>query len=347
MEKSQNTVTASNNTPKRGLLNSDEEFSPESTQPQKLQKKMDISSSDWQEVLAGIRKIQSIEHNLTSVMQNMTALAKSEELEPLRNDIAEIKGSQLIIQDKIVSIERRVTDLENEVDSIKNNDVNGIISEVDEIRTCTQQLSQINLNNFLIIRHFPIEIKNDRKELCATVQKIFAELQFDIHPNEYDATAMKVRNKELAFIQLKFSSQLLKSKVLSKFRQMKKIEGNEPNFVVEKLTGLPADHALNGTLISMHNRLTKHNIQLLQTARTHVPKYFDFVFDDADGRILAKSGNSFINIGSTEDIEDLIIKIERTKRPPIQSQVGRSDQTASVSGPRRGRSARGGASGRR
>lgn len=329
METDQNLSIRLQDTPKRGKP-SDDEYSPSSLQQQKVQKKMDISPEVLTEILAGIRKINGIELNLSNVMQQM---ARSEELEPLRRDIADIKNSQVIIKEKIESIEKRVSDLENDFDGLKNGDVEGMIEEVDQIRACTQQLSQNHLNNFLIIRHFPLEIKNDRKELLAAVKKIFTILQFDVRENDYDATAMKVHNKDLAFIQLKFSSQLLKGKVLNRFRQMKKLKENEPQFVVEKITGISADHPLNGTIISMHNRLTRNNIELIQAARTHVPNVFDFVFDDAEGRILAKCGNSFKTISSHQEIETLVAKIDQTKRHPQQA-----PQQAPAVVPRRGRS---------
>lgn len=334
MNTDQNLSMRHQETPKRGKP-SDDEYSPNSLQQQKVQKKMDINPEVLNEILTGIRKINSIESNLANVMQQMDRNAKSEELEPLRRDIADIKNSQEIFRQKIESIEKRVSDLENDFDGLKNGDVDGMIEEVDQIRACTQQLSQNHLNNYLIIRHFPLEIKNDRKELFAAVNKIFTILQFDICENDYDATAMKVHNKDLAFIQLKFSSQLLKGKVLSRFRQMKKLKENEPQFVVEKITGVPADHSLNGTTISMHNRLTRNNIELLQAARTHVPKFFDFVFDDAEGRILAKCENSFKTVCSHHDIEQLITKIDQTRRPPQQA---RQQATANTGPPRRGRS---------
>ena len=318
MEAKQHKIDNISNTPKR--KQSDTEFSPESSQPQKVQKNMEVSKEDWCEVLSGIRKINNIETTLGNVMQEMAKLAKSEELEPLKKDIADIKNSQAVFKEKIENIEERICELESEFDTLKNSEVEELISEFDEIKTCTQQLSQSNLNNYLIIRHFPLEIKNDRNELIATVKKIFTVLEFDIHPNEYDVMALKVRNKDLAFIQVKFATQLLKSKVIQKFRQMKKIKANEPQFVVEMFTGLTVSHPLNGTQITMHNRLTKSNVNLLQAARKHVPDYFDFVFDDTDGRILAKSGNSFNTICTNEDISMLIKKIDETKRRPPPSQ---------------------------
>lgn len=335
MENTQKSSVKSKETPKRNKP-SDDEFSPETLQ-KNVNKKMDVTSDELKEILAGIRMINNMEQNLASVMQQMPFIAKSEELELLRRDIAEIKTSHELFKEKIESIDKRVSDLENDFDALKNGDVESMANEVEDIRACTQQLSQSNLNNFLIIRHFPLEIKNDRKELLSTINKIFTALQLDIHDNEFDATAMKVRNKDLAFIQLKFSSQLLKSKVLSKFRQLKKISENEPLFIVEKLTGLTIDHVLNGTTITMHNRLTKHNIEILQAARNHVPKYFDFVFDDAEGRILAKCGNSFNTIHSIENIRTLVDKLESSSRPNQQRQPSRP-QPAPASGIRRGRS---------
>lgn len=339
MEVSQNLSIRHQETPKRNKP-SDDEFSPETSQQQKVHKKMEISPENLSEILDGIRKINGLELSLSNVMHFMKSTAKSEELEPLRVDIAEIKNSQNMIKEKIESMQKRVSELETDLNALKNGDVEGMFEEVDQLRACTQQLSQSNLNNFLIIRHFPLEIKNNRSDIFAAVKKVFTTLQLDIHENDYEASAMKVRNKDLAFIQLKFASQILKSKVLSKFRQMKKIKENEPQLVVEKLTGIPANHPLNGTVISMHNRLTKHNIELLQIARTHVPKYFDFVFDDTEGRILAKCGDSFTPICSTHDIETLVAKSEQTKRPPPsqQSTSGSSTLQASGTNPRRGRS---------
>lgn len=322
MESSPNKSSETSSTPKR--KQSDDEYSPESQQPQKVHKKMNVPTLVWNEVLEGIRKINNIEQCLSNVMQQM---AKSEELEPLRSDIAEIKNSQALIQEKIESIEKRVSDLENDIDELKQSDVEGMISDFDDIKARTQQLSQSNLNNFLIVRHFPVEIKNDRKELLSCVNKIFTTLEFDINPNEYDVMALKVHNKELAFIQIKFSTQLLKSKVINKFRLMKRTKANEPQFFVEMFTGLSTDHSLNGTMISMHNRLTKFNVDLLQAARKHVPNHFDFVFDDADGRILAKNGTSFSTICSNQDISKLVAKIDATKRqrpPPDTSNSSRS-----------------------
>lgn len=321
MEENQFLECEPSNTPKRNKP-SDDEFSPESAQPQKVLKKMEISQEEWREVLEGIRQINSISQ----------LMAKSEELEPLRQDIADIKNSQIAIKEKIESIEKRVSDLEADFDGLKNDDVEAMISDVEDIKSRTEHFAQINLNNILIIRHFPLEIKSDRTELLSTVKKIFASLQIDITENDYDASAMKVRNMDLAFIQLKFSTQLLKSKVLKKFRQMKKLKENEPSFLTEKYTGLSADHALNGKLITMHNRLTKYNIDLLQAARSHVPKHFDFVFDDADGRILAKSGNTFHNIHTTEDIEILVDKIDKSRSnqraPPNETNAGSSRGTS-------------------
>lgn len=170
---------------------------------------MEISQEEWREVVEGIRQINSISQ----------LMAKSEELEPLRQGIADIKNSKIAIKEKIESIEKRVSDLEDDFDGLKNEDVEAMISDVEDIKSRAEHLAQINLNNFLIIRHFPLEVKSDRTELLTE--------------NDYDASAMKVRNMDLAFIQLKFFTQLLKSKVLNKFRQMKKLKENEPTFLTE------------------------------------------------------------------------------------------------------------------
>lgn len=97
---------------------------------------MEMNPEVLTEILAGIRKINGIELNLSNLMQQM---GKSEELEPLRRDIADIKNSQEVTKQKIESIDKRMSDLENDFDGLKIGDVEGIIEEVDQIRACTQQ----------------------------------------------------------------------------------------------------------------------------------------------------------------------------------------------------------------
>lgn len=86
MEKSQNLVFRNQDTPKRGKP-SDDELSPEYSQLHKVQKKMEIQPEVLDEILAGIRKINSIELTLANVMQQMVKL---QDLEPLQKDISEI-----------------------------------------------------------------------------------------------------------------------------------------------------------------------------------------------------------------------------------------------------------------
>lgn len=272
---------------------SDEENSP-SLQQHKQQR------MEGDQVEALVKKISEFEKYLT----------KLNKLDGIESDVQEIRKSQAETSARLEKIEERVVLLETEMETIKSQQTVGnadeVASEIQHIKSHTQQLAQSNLNNTLIIRNFPSEIQSDKKVMDLVVSNIFRTLELDVHENEYDATAIKVRNKDIAFIQLKLSSQLLKNKVLMKFRHMKKAAKDEPPFILDKLMKLSEKHELNGTMISMQNKLTKYMYELLQSARKHSPSHFDFVYDDPDGRILAKIGNRFHTISSHEDVAGLV-----------------------------------------
>lgn len=315
---------------------SDEETSP--IVQQQKQQRMELNDDQMTLFFDGLKKISELYH-ITELNQ-----AKLNKLDGIESHICEIRKSQTAITEKLESIEGRVASLEGDMEAIKNQQsssgVDQVVSEVQRIQSHTQQLAQSNLNNILIIRHFPAEISSDKQTMNSVITNIFNTLELDVHQNDYEASAIKLRDKNIAFLQMKFSSQLLKNKVLNKFRHMKKSITNEPPFIIDKLMVLPVDHELNGTAISMQNKLTKYNFDLLKSARKHAPSHFDFVYDDPDGRILARVGNRFHTIRNEEDIAELVHQINAnraTKKPPPKQPSSSGQSTSGQTLRRSGR----------
>lgn len=268
-------------------------FSPPALkQPEKIRKKMEITEEHWGKIMEAFDNINSMKNTMESIR---------EELAPLRKAVEDVENRVKRLEEEHVATSKtkeRIVEYEREVEQVKSD---------------TQQ---IKLNNYLIVRHFPLKLKEDKNELNRTINRLFNILQLDIQTMDYETTAFKVRNKDLSFVQIKFATQMMKAKVLNKFRQTRKNSDDNIQLLVENLTGLPTNHQLNGQLITMQNKLTRSNVELLKAARIHTrksssePGVFDFVYDDAEGKIIAKRGDEFIKIDSLKDIEDLVAKYQ-------------------------------------
>lgn len=141
---------------------------------------------------------------------------------------------------------------------------------------------------------------------------------------------------------IKIASDSTKIKVLKKFKAMK----NDPNLgtslLVEKHTTLAPNHPLNGIKLSMANKLTAFNVDLINKARNFAPSHFDYVFDSPDGTIKAKIGKDSRPeiIRCEEDIARLVADIEKNRRKPPNSTTRQSP--VSLRSSQRGRGGRGG-----
>jgi hypothetical protein len=311
------------NTPKNSKRNlSEDEISPDSLQ-QKKTVKMNLNPEQVQSMLESINLIPEMSRQI-------------KDFQSIKETVSDIQKTQHVIVAAIDTIKERVQALEEEVSVLKQHPpsevLDDIASQVSEVRKENQYLHQLSLNNVLMMRFFPIEVKTDNVMMENALRKIFATLEIEMNPNEYEAHAIKVRNKNLAHIQVKFSSSLLKTKVLKKFREVKKASTNasEPGpFLMERLMSIPSSHDLNGKFLTMQNKLTRANFDLLNAARKYAPSHFEFVYDSPEGIIMARAGGQVHQLFDENDIMELVEKIEEDKKKSkTQSQCMTSRGTA-------------------
>lgn len=299
MEISEGSVENQLNTPKRSR--EDDSISPASTQRDKDQKMSTLIESD---VLA-LRQLFTD----FGVMKSEFAVIRS-----MKDDITEIKESQQKYLKKVEDIERKIESLEHEVDALKERGIgDDAEQELDELRKKNHAVEQAMINERLTIRNLPIEIREKREDVQTTVERIFNILQLDINSHDYEAYATPTPNRKLAKIELKFSSAMLKARVLRKFRESKRAITDDSPFIVERLIQLPSDHELNGKLISISNKLTPHNAQLIKSARKLSPSHFDFAYDSPEGVIFVKVGERSHRIMDESDIMMLKEDIEKSR----------------------------------
>lgn len=263
---------------------SDDEVSPKSTQEAKQTK---MEERTMEVILA---KLEKLDH-----------------LEAIQNDIASMKAAQTEFFSSLKSLGKKVDNLEKDVKLIKDSqNSDETMKEVKRIQRKNNTLEQSLVNDRIIIRNLPLSVYENKSLMKSTVCKILTTLDLDINEDAYDAYAIKVNSKMCANIVMRFVSTLLKVRVIKKFRGMRRERGNDCPWLVENIVEIPNDHHLNGKQITIANKLTSANADLIQQARKHVPSHFNFVFDTPEGLIMVKINDKFHKIEAEDDIEQLI-----------------------------------------
>lgn len=288
-------------TPKRSRQ-SDSESSPTSQKPEKLQK-MEFTSEQIQQILQAATQLPAL-------------LIEIAELNKINR---EFRDNQEKMAEQINNIHSRVQNLEDDVSELKQQPPNQVEEQIEELKVQSQQLHQSSLNTTLLLRNFPIEMKTDKTALALALSNTFKILELDIKSEDYEATAIKVRGKELTFIQLRFASEIMKVRVIKKYREMRKSSTDEPTLLMEQITPIPHDHELNGKMLMVQNKLTKHNFDILKAARAIVPSHIEFVYDTPEGKILAKVGDEMRELRSEQDI--YVIEQENTATTTANSGI--------------------------
>lgn len=275
----------------------EDEISPTTAQESKQRRMGANEESQIGEILAKLKKLDAID--------------------AIQADIASIKTAQANFFDSINKVQSKVENLEKEVEILKSSNASeSIKDDMRELRKKDAMREQSLANDTVTIRSLPLEIIDNNGMLQTVIQKIFGELKMEIFESQYEAYATKMKNS--AMIVMKFSSGLLKARVVRKFREVKKKSTVEVPFLVEKIVSLPMDHHLNGTTISIVNKLTIHNAQLIQNARQYVKSHFDFVFDTPENAIMVKAEGKFHRIDDEEDLTQLIEKVESQRNSGIK-----------------------------
>jgi archaellum component FlaC len=306
MESSEQETQDTPKTSKRAL--SEDEHSPTSKQQRKTLK-MDITPEQFKEMMDAIKQIPEMRQQLL------------DDLPTIKEEMSGMRKAQESMATSLESIKERVQILEEEVQALKENppteQLEEVMSQIEEIQRENQILQQMKVNNVIMLRNFPIEIKSNATMMKTAVEKLLNTLELNISANDYEAHAIKVRNKNLAFIQMKFSSDILKVRVLKKFRDMKKSTANtnEPApFLIEKLVELSIDHELNGKVLSIQNKLTRANFDLLNAARKFAPSHFEFVFDSPEGNIMIRANGHIHQVLSEREVNELVKRIDNEKK---------------------------------
>lgn len=292
METSQIEEELSINTPKRPRDTDD--ISPESKQKSKEVKAMTSN--------------EEIKQFMKAMNDNMSAMnAKLNAFDDIREDLSQIKKENADFKKSLREVNQRVQKVEEHIEMLNDNDeklAGDLKREIQALKVQNNTLEQSHMNNAVIIRNLPKDMKDDQ-DIVTAVKNIFSALQIDVNEDEFEAYAYDAYNKKTANINVKFSSIKKKKYLVKRYRESKKTE-SEPLLLVNKIVGLPIDHELNGKSISISNQLTQYNTKLLQFAREYVPSHFAFAFDTIDGIIKVKVGDSFRKVSSIEEIEHLV-----------------------------------------
>lgn len=285
-------------TPKRGR--EDDTISPTSEQKEKNQKMSTFTEKDRLALMQMCSEFSSVKADIAAI-------------KAIKEDVAEIKETQSKYLASIEAMESQVERLQRDVDMLKESGVGNTESELLELRRKNHSMEQLLMNERLVIRNLPIEIKEKKEEVPALVERIFTVLNLDVDCDDFEAYATPTPNKKLAKIEVKFSSAMLKARVLRKFRDVKRRSTDDSPFIVEKIVGLPNDHELNGKLLSITNKLTPHNAQLIKSARKLSPSHFDYAYDSPEGVLFVKIGEKSHRIDDESDIQLLKEEVEKNR----------------------------------
>lgn len=305
-------------TPKRGLEN--DEISPTSRQDQK-------------KMTSEFEQLKNMFENQMIAMNNFDS-----KMESMQKNINSIMACNEQFHESLKAMDERVTKTEEEVAALKSEErkhVEETKKELEEVKLKLHHYEQALNNNQLVIRNLPSEIKESKNALKSVVERIFTTLEIDVTENDFEAFAVATSNKNIANIHMKFSSCLLKARIVKKFREMRKQSDQAP-FIVEKLIGLPESHELNGKLMTISNKLSQQSTKVLQYARKMTPTPFEFVFDTPDGNLMVRFGGKVHRIDSCDDVDKLVVIAEKAiqkqpkktkdKATPVTTRAAKKNQ---------------------
>lgn len=258
---------------------------------------------------------ESIQQLLKDNVEIKEKLKKLETLDEIRSDVSQIKQEHADFKNALSAIDERVKKIEVrmvELDEQEERLPHELKEEIEVLKTQNNALAQAQLNS-IVIRNLPKEIREDKKHVETVIENVFKALELDVKDDDYEAYAYEVKSKGTANISMKFSASKMRKNMLTRFKNCRR-QKNLESFLVEKLIGLPVDHLLNGTTISIHNQLTQFNAKLLQYARSYVPSHFAYAFDSMDGEIKVKVGDKLLKVDSTEEIDKLVSTMGKNKQ---------------------------------
>lgn len=296
MEKNQIESIFAATTPKR--IRDDDTISPESLQKTKERVIRMASTSDEQfkQIIDSLNEInasqKSMEANISQMMK----------------ENAEFKQSICEIDQRVKEVEKKIEKI-NMIDEESSNEMK---SKLLALEAQNNILHQKQLNCNVTIHNLPKHVKEGSENVKKVMQNIIDDLRLNIQPTDYDAYAIETKKKDLAMINVRFESLKMKKMFTEKVRAYKR-DKNESHLLVEKIIEIPEDHPLNGKKITVTNHLTAYNFMLLQYARKFVPSHFLYAFDNDDGIIKVKIGQSFEKITSTVEVDKLVSKVEADK----------------------------------
>jgi hypothetical protein len=240
----------------------------------------------------------------------------SSQYSEINSKISEVTKFQEKLSESFGDISKRVSVLEENVESIveRGKNCDGIQAQIAEVAKECSVLNHAMDNDRIIIRNLPVEIHRNQMKMNSIVKKILSTLKTDINDTQFETFSEHHREEKSANIVVKFSSAMLKTQVVRKYRAVRKeLDINDSPFKVEKLVDLAPNHHLHGKTVSITNKLSKKNTELIHHARKFVGSYFDFVYDSPEGSIIIKNKDKFHQIKHEEDIAELIKGIQFKK----------------------------------
>jgi DNA-binding FrmR family transcriptional regulator len=234
----------------------------------------------------------------------------------INSKVSEVIQFQEKLTQSMDDLSKRVSTLEESAEKKVENgencdDVHAQIAEV--VKECNV-LNEAITNDRIIIRNLPIETHKNEKMINSVVKKILRTLNSDILDTQFESFSVHRREEKSANIVVKFSSAMLKTQVVRKYRAVRKeLSTTESPFKVENLVDLPLNHPLRGKTVTITNKLSRKNTELIHHARKFVGSHFDFVFDSPEGSIIIKNKDKFHHVQHEEDITALIQSIQEEK----------------------------------
>lgn len=180
--------------------------------------------------------------------------------------------------------------LENDVAKLKQcaEKDESLYDDVFELQQHHNFMEQEQHNDKIIIRGLPLHLNSNRDEMKMCARKIIDALDATVAETQYDVYSFKAPKGSLASLQMTFETSMLKMRLLTKYREMKKDKSADCPFLVEKFTQLPIDDSLNGKSISISNKLSAHTLNLLDEARKYVKSgKFKYCYDTPSCQIIA------------------------------------------------------------
>lgn len=245
------------------------------------------------------------------LMESVDALTKKYDL--IQEEVSSIKSSQNKLIETQSALNVRVDNIEKNLQNWRHaHERDEIKEELEEVKKKNDALFMAQGNDRIIMRNFPLEIQSDQQKIRNVIHKVLNVLKIDVSGSHFEAFSVKAADKESANIVVKFSSSMMKSQVVKRYREAKKIKPFD-SLRVDNLTELAQSHHLSGKSVMISNKLNNHSTRLIFNARKYVNSHFDFVFDSPEGNIFAKVGGSFHKIETDSDIEKLVKKINYEK----------------------------------